>query len=142
MKRLLCMISAVMAALCPPAASATGSLAELTVVDRTDGRTLPVHRHLGRHFVAGRPGAEYLLTLRNRTGEDLLAVVSVDGVNVVTGETAHWSQSGYVLRPGGTCVSKVFAGGADAFNLPDLLAGGLRTVRPDSGATQIAFGRA
>src|SRR5580765_5416733 len=33
--------------------------------------------------------------------QDVLAVVSVDGVNVITGETAHPSQSGYVLSPRG-----------------------------------------
>lgn len=32
-------------------------------------------------------------------GEDLFAVVSVDGVNVVSGETASVRQSGYVLDP-------------------------------------------
>jgi hypothetical protein len=37
--------------------------------------------------------------LRNRSGERVLAVVSVDGVNVVSGETASPSQSGYVLEP-------------------------------------------
>jgi hypothetical protein len=35
--------------------------------------------------------------VRNRLGEDVLAVVSVDGVNVISGETAHPSQTGYVL---------------------------------------------
>jgi hypothetical protein len=38
--------------------------------------------------------------VRNRGGGDLLAVVSVDGVNVVTGETAAASQSGYVIERG------------------------------------------
>ena len=34
--------------------------------------------------------------------EDLLTVVSVDGVNAISGETANASQSGYVLAPGQT----------------------------------------
>ena len=38
---------------------------------------------------------------RGQAGEDLLAVVSVDGVNVITGQTAHPSQSGYVIAPHG-----------------------------------------
>lgn len=78
-------------------AGAVGRLADVTLVDRTENRTLPVYQHQGRYYVAGRPGNEYQIRVRNRTGADILAVVSVDGVNAVNGETAHWSQSGYVL---------------------------------------------
>ena len=79
---------------------AAGGLVDLGVYDRAQGRRLPVHWHQGRGYVAGTPGNEYRLTLRNRSGETLLAVVSVDGVNVVTGENAQPQQSGYVLPPG------------------------------------------
>jgi hypothetical protein len=78
-------------------AGAVGRLADVTVYDRADNRTLPVYQHQGRYYVAGRPGNEYQIRVRNRTGDDLLAVVSVDGVNAVNGETAHWGQPGYVL---------------------------------------------
>jgi hypothetical protein len=78
-------------------ARAHGRLAELSVYDRTEGRRLAVHRHEGRAYVAGKPGNEYQVTVRNRLGEDVLAVVSVDGVNVISGETAHPAQTGYVL---------------------------------------------
>jgi hypothetical protein len=79
---------------------AAGGLADLGVYDRHQGRRLTVHWHQGRAYIAGTPGNEYRLTLRNRSGETLLAVVSVDGVNVVTGENADPQQSGYVLPPG------------------------------------------
>jgi hypothetical protein len=78
-------------------AGAVGRLADVTIYDRAENRTLPVYQHQGRHYVAGGPGNEYQIRVRNRTGDDLLAVVSVDGVNAVNGETAHWSQAGYVL---------------------------------------------
>lgn len=78
---------------------ALGSLAELSVYDRTEGRWAPVYWHEGRAYVVGKPGNEYQVTLRNRLREELLAVVSVDGVNVITGEPADPSQSGYVLSP-------------------------------------------
>ena len=80
-------------------ALAHGGLADLSVYDRTDGRRLKVHWHDGRAYVVGKPGNEYQISLRNRGREDLLAVVSVDGVNVVTGETAATGQGGYVLAP-------------------------------------------
>jgi hypothetical protein len=71
--------------------------ADVEVYDRTDQRTLAVHEHDGRRYIAGEPGHQYELRIRNRSGERLLAVVSVDGVNVITGETAGQQQSGYVL---------------------------------------------
>lgn len=82
-------------------ALAHGGLADLSIYDRTEGKRLQVHWHEGRAYVAGKPGNEYRIALRNRAREDLLAVVSVDGVNAVTGQTADPSQSGYVLSPHG-----------------------------------------
>lgn len=78
-------------------AGAVGRLADITIYDRAEHRTLPVYRHQGRYYVVGRPGNEYQVRVRNRSGGDILAVVSVDGVNAVTGETARWDQTGYVL---------------------------------------------
>ncbi|MFY9314337.1 MAG: hypothetical protein WAO95_02110, partial [Burkholderiales bacterium] len=92
-------MAAMLATLAGPAA-AVGGLADLSIYDRSEGRTLAVHWHEGRAYVIGRPGNEYQLNVRNRQGEDLLAVLSVDGVNVITGQTATVQQSGYVLAPG------------------------------------------
>jgi hypothetical protein len=72
------------------------------VYDRTEGRWLQVYRHEGRTYVVGKPGHEYRVRVASRLGEDLLAVISVDGVNVITGQTAHPSQSGYVIAPRGS----------------------------------------
>lgn len=72
---------------------------DVEIYDRTEHRTLPVHEHRGRLYVAGEPGHQYEIRLRNRSGERLLAVTSVDGVNVISGETADTGQSGYVLSP-------------------------------------------
>jgi hypothetical protein len=82
-------------------AFAHGGLADLSVLDRTEGKQLQVYWHEGRAYVVGKPGNEYRISLRNRLREDLLAVVSVDGVNVITGQTADPQQSGYVLSPRG-----------------------------------------
>ena len=78
---------------------AIGDLADITVYDRHQGRNLPVYEHDGRYYVVGKPGNRYQINLRNQSGQDLLAVTSVDGVNVVSGETAGWQQSGYVIEP-------------------------------------------
>jgi len=87
-------------AVAPLAVSRADSLARVDVYDRSAGEKLPVYRHRGRSYVVGRPGNEYAVRIRNGTDRRLLAVVSVDGVNVVTGESASPDQSGYVLDPG------------------------------------------
>ncbi len=85
------------AALMVPPAWAGGRLMEVQVFDRTQNRELPVYRHQGQLYVVGTPGNEYSVMLRNRTGADLLSVLSVDGVNAVSGQTAAPDQTGYVF---------------------------------------------
>ncbi|MBL8380672.1 MAG: hypothetical protein JNM79_22580 [Burkholderiales bacterium] len=82
-----------------PGAFAAGHLAQVIVIDRDSGRVLPLHRHDGRLWVEGSPGARYAIRVHNQSPGRLLAVMSVDGVNVISGETAHTAQSGYVLSP-------------------------------------------
>ncbi len=79
-----------------------GRLADIEVLDRTDGRTLPVYWYRGERWIAGTPGHRYAIVVRNRSAGRVLAVIAVDGVNAVSGETASWEQTGYVLDPGRT----------------------------------------
>lgn len=80
-------------------ARAVGSTVDVQVVERDTGRPLTVHHDAGSHYVAGRPGARYAIRVSNRTGGRVLAVMSVDGVNIVSGQTAASNQGGYVLGP-------------------------------------------
>jgi hypothetical protein len=77
-----------------------GSLADIAIIDRDSGAVLSPHFYRGEYWVAGSPGARYAIEIRNRIGERLLAVTSVDGVNVISGATAGWDQTGYVFSPG------------------------------------------
>src|SRR5262252_5223500 len=79
-----------------------GALVDVAVVNRATGERVPVWTHQGRLYAAGTPGEKYSVLLSNRTGERVLTVVSVDGINVITGETAAPGQSGYVLDPWGS----------------------------------------
>ena len=79
-------------------ASAIGRLADVTVTDRSTGQTLPVYFARGEYWVAGTPGAKYSVSVANASGGRVLAVMSVDGVNVLNGETAGIEQSGYVFN--------------------------------------------
>lgn len=97
--RRLAIASAVLVASLAGQAQAVGRLADVSIYDRTDGRELPVYSHGGKYFVAGKPGNEYEITLRSQSQRDTLGVVSVDGVNVISGDTASVKQAGYVLGP-------------------------------------------
>jgi len=100
MKTLRLVVAAATLLACAPAVGQR--LADVSVYDRSEARWLQVYRHEGRTYVAGKPGHEYQIRVTNRLSEDLLSVVSVDGVNVITGESAHPAQSGYVLSPHGS----------------------------------------
>jgi hypothetical protein len=81
-------------------AQAVGSLANIQIIDRDTGSVLPTYRCRGEYWVAGRPGARYSILVQNYRGQRMLAVTAVDGVNVISGETGAWGQSGYVLGAG------------------------------------------
>jgi hypothetical protein len=74
-------------------------LVGIDVIDRDTGQWLPEAHARGSDWIPGDPGHRYSVRLSNNSGERVLVVLSVDGVNAVTGETASPSQAGYVLAP-------------------------------------------
>jgi hypothetical protein len=102
MKRATTRAAASLALLLPTAALAGAPApASVEIYDRTAGRVLPVYWHGGERHVAGEPGHEYEIRIRNCERGRVLAVTSVDGVNVITGQTASLDQGGYVMDPRG-----------------------------------------
>lgn len=97
-RRFIALAAAAAAAFTAPA-FALGSLVDIELVDRSRGETLPVWSHQGAAWVAGLPGSRYAVRLSNRSGARVLVVLSIDGVNAVSGETAATGQTGYVLAP-------------------------------------------
>jgi len=98
-RSVLAMAMAAAALLGATSAWASQDPVDLQVIDRDTGQPLRVWRHQGRLYVAGEPDRRYSLRLTNNTDGRVLVVVSVDGVNIVTGETAGYNQRGYVLGP-------------------------------------------
>jgi hypothetical protein len=97
-RALLTLLAAAATSACTsPPAVAVGSLVDVQVVDRSRGETLPTWRHRGDTWIAGRPGDRYAVRLTNRSAGRVLVVLSVDGVNAVSGESAAVGQTGYVL---------------------------------------------
>jgi hypothetical protein len=111
-------------------------LVQVDVYDRVERSALPVYHKDGRLYVVGVPGHEYAVRIRNRTAGRILVVTSVDGVNVISGDTAAPSQSGYVLDPWGSVEISGWRKGLDrtaAFYFTDLRDSyAARTGRPQN----------
>ena len=82
----------------PNSHSSEGVCASLEIV--SSGRALRPIYFGGEQWIEGRPGAEYSLVLANRCPYRLLAVASVDGLDVVSGKPASFGSPGYILEPG------------------------------------------
>ena len=96
-RSLLLALALTSAAACAPLSAR--DLVGLDIIDRDTGQVLPEYGHRGQDWVAGVPGHRYSVRLTNTTGERVLVVLSVDGVNAVSGQTAAASQGGYVQDP-------------------------------------------
>jgi hypothetical protein len=102
MKRLLARalsLPLLLTCLLPLTACAQERLLEVQVVDLDQGNWLTRLPYGGREYIEGRPGHRFSVSMQNLTGERVLAVLSVDGVNAISGQTASASQAGYVLEP-------------------------------------------
>jgi len=98
MKRLLARCLSLLLLL-PLAACAQERLVDVQVHDLDQGNWLNRIPYSGREYIEGRPGHRFSVSLQNLTGQRVLAVLSVDGVNAISGQTAGSSQAGYVLDP-------------------------------------------
>jgi hypothetical protein len=96
---ILAMAAAAIGLACVVRAHADSAPVDLQVIDRESGQPLKVWRHDGRLFVAGAPGDRYGLRITNHTDGRVLVVMSVDGVNIISGETAGYDQQGYIFAP-------------------------------------------
>jgi hypothetical protein len=62
------------------------------------GRLLPTYWHRGRTYVLGRYGQRYSIRVHNRSWRRVEAVVSVDGRDVIDGESADYrNKRGYII---------------------------------------------
>lgn len=58
--------------------------------------------HNSDTYIEGRPGTEYVLRFRNRSGKRVLILPSVDGLSVLDGKEAGIESPGYVVPAHGT----------------------------------------
>jgi hypothetical protein len=84
---------------------AHGRLVDVTIaVGGQDVPLYPSPRWDGRRYFEAQHGREYAVTLRNTTGERIGVLISVDGLNVITGQRSALAsgESMYVLDPWGS----------------------------------------
>ena len=63
------------------------------------GSIYPHYDVSGKHIVIGENGSHYEVRLENRSKKRLEIVLSVDGLNVISGKAASPKQRGFVLEP-------------------------------------------
>lgn len=66
-------------------------------VIRDGGDTLPTYAHKDRFYVQGNAGERYIIRVTNPTANRVEAVVSVDGLDVIDGESGDLRKRGYVV---------------------------------------------
>lgn len=62
-----------------------------------NGKPIKSYSHNGKLFIEAREGTEYTIKVRNGNWSRKLAICSVDGINVVSGEPAGKEDTGYVI---------------------------------------------
>lgn len=70
---------------------------EVSVTLRSNNQDLPLYQYRGDLYVVGEPKQEYTIYLKNNSQSRYLAVTSVDGVNVITGDGASFGGAGYII---------------------------------------------
>lgn len=74
----------------------------MSISIRIGGRIASVYLHNNLSFIEGRKGSEYEIVVSNPFNVRVKAVLSVDGMNVITGEPCDYDDQGYVINPYGS----------------------------------------
>ena len=73
-----------------------------------NGNSVKTHFKDGKTYIEAKEGSEYEILIKNNAGGRALVVASVDGLNVLTGESASTEDSGYVVNGYSNCKIKGF----------------------------------
>lgn len=91
-----------------------------------DGRRLPIHHKDGKNFVEALDGKDYEIELVVPSFSRTAAVVSVDGLSVMTGKRASVNDGAYVIGEGG-----VYSGKIPGFRLNNSEVARFNFTKPD-----------
>jgi hypothetical protein len=73
-----------------------------------NGKAIKRFSHEGKLFIEGHHGSEYAIRVQNNTSRRVLAILSVDGINVINGTEAKEASTGYVIAAYGAITVKGF----------------------------------
>jgi len=66
---------------------------------KINGKKIQQHFHSGNFWIEGKQGTEYSISLKNNSWKRQLFVISVDGINVISGKPADEdTENGYVIN--------------------------------------------
>lgn len=82
-------------------ASTSDGVFVVSVVDE-HGYAMPSARVGDKRYVAGQPGQRYTLRVQNNSAYRYEVVASVDGLDVIDGDTASFAKRGYIVDPWST----------------------------------------
>ncbi len=109
-----------------------------TTVDlsvRVNGNAVATYSHEGKTFVEAKEGTQYHLHVRNPHPHRVKVVLSVDGINIVSGEpaTGESEETGYILDAG---ESQTFKG----YRLDDASVAAFKFTKAEGGYAQAEKG--
>jgi len=83
---------------------------ELEMVSAKNNRPMNEYSHEGKTFIESREGSTYALRIKNNTGQRVLAIVSIDSLNAITGKesTDSSDEAGYIVPAYGSYLVKGF----------------------------------
>ena len=62
-----------------------------------NGNKCKQYNHQGRTYIEAHAGSEYAIEIKNRYYKRILSVISIDGLNALSGKTASETDSGYLI---------------------------------------------
>lgn len=64
-----------------------------------NGRKVKEYRHNGLTYIEAKEGTEFSIEVKNHAGQRVLAVVSIDGLDIIEGKPATVDSRGYIVSP-------------------------------------------
>jgi hypothetical protein len=102
---------------------------------RVNGNAVATYTHEGKTFVEAKDGTQYHLHVKNRNLHRVKVVLSVDGINIVSGKpaTGEQEETGYILEPN---ESQTFKG----YRLDDDSVAAFKFTKAEGGYAQVEQG--
>lgn len=63
-----------------------------------NGRPVKEYYHKGKFYIEARENTEYSIKIKNHSYNRIMAVVSIDGIDVLKGQNASEAESGYIIN--------------------------------------------